>query len=401
MRILCVADEFPWPPTSGYRIRLETTLAGLADVGDVDLFCSIAERADVADGEHPPPPGVARLFVHRRDRYRATPRGLARWASSRMPRAVAWIDWRNAGAALERWAPDDYDLVWFSHCHSWAGIPRARGEATIVDFDNLEDEKLRSLLTLRRLRRLEGSSRPTPRSRLGALLDRLDVGRWRRLQQRAAARSKAVVVCSEADRVRVGAANAVVVPNGYPDEVLDRVAALSPVLTMVGLMTYPPNEDGARFFATQVFPLVRDAEPTATFRIVGRDDGLLADLEAAPGVERMGEVADVGCVLADTSAVVVPLRAGSGTRVKILEAFARGLPVIATTLGCEGLDAHDGKELLIADTPDELAEACLTILRRPETAARIAAAGHALWESRYRPTTIQAQVAEIARSLQG
>jgi polysaccharide biosynthesis protein PslH len=390
MRILCVADEFPWPPTSGYRIRLETTLAGLADVGDVDLFCSIAERADVADGEHPPPPGVARLFVHRRDRYRATPRGLARWASSRMPRAVAWIDWRNAGAALERWAPDDYDLVWFSHCHSWAGIPRARGEATIVDFDNLEDEKLRSLLALRR--------RSTLRATLGELIDRRDVARWRRLQLRAAAASRSVVVCSDADRARVGTANTVVVPNGYPGVAVEHRSGGSPVFTMVGLMTYPPNEDGARLFATEALRLIRAERPDAVFRVVGRDDGKLDDLAGVPGVERTGEVDDVGEVLADTTAVVVPLRAGSGTRVKVLEAFAAELPVVSTTLGCEGLDARHDVELLVGDSPRDLADACLTILRDRDTAARVAAAGHALWAARYRPATIEAAVAAVARA---
>jgi glycosyltransferase involved in cell wall biosynthesis len=95
----------------------------------------------------------------------------------------------------------------------------------------------------------------------------------------------------------------------------------------------------------------------------------------------------------------VPLRAGSGTRVKILEAFAGGLPVISTTLGCEGLDVRDGVELLIADPPGRLAEACLTVLREPDTASTIAAAGHALWEARYRPATIEAQVAAAARSV--
>jgi polysaccharide biosynthesis protein PslH len=398
-RILCVADEFPWPPTSGYRIRLMTMLAGLAEVGDIDLFCSIAERPDVAEGEHPTPPGIARLYVHRRDRFRPTLNGFVRWSLSRLPRAVAWIDWCGAHGTLQSWAPSHYDLVWFSHCHTWAGVPRPAGEATIVDFDNLEDEKLRSLVALRRRRVLEGSIRATLRTRLGTLLDRLDIGRWRRLQQRAAARSRAVVVCSEADRARLRAANPIVVPNGFAGDAVERVAGAAPVFTMVGLMTYPPNEDGARFFATQVLPLVRATEADAIFRIVGRDDGLLVDLDSVPGVERTGEVADVGRLLSDTTAVVVPLRAGSGTRVKILEAFAGGLPVISTTLGCEGLDVRDGVELLIADPPGRLAEACLTVLREPDTASTIAAAGHALWEARYRPATIEAQVAAAARSV--
>jgi glycosyltransferase involved in cell wall biosynthesis len=391
MRILCIADEFPWPPTSGYRIRIGTTLAGLAELGDVDLFCSIAERPDVAAGDHPAPDGLARLHVHRRDRYRASVLGLVRWLTSGLPRGVAWIDWRDAGAELQRWAPTAYDLVWVSHAHAWAGIPRARGEATVVDFDNLEDEKLRSLLPLRRA---------TVRGRLGAVLDRRDIARWCRLQLRAAAASRAVVVCSEADRARSGVANAVVVPNGYPGGPVERRDTGRTVFTMVGLMTYPPNEDGARYFATEVLPLIR-AHDDAVFRVVGRDDGGLADLDHLDGVERTGEVDDVRRVLADTTAVVVPLRAGSGTRVKVLEAFAAGLPVVSTTLGCEGLDARDGIELLVADTPLELATACLGIAHDRERARSIAEAGRALWDARYRPPIIQAQVAGVARGAAG
>jgi glycosyltransferase involved in cell wall biosynthesis len=393
MRILCIVDEFPWPPSSGYRIRLETTLAGLAEAGDVDLFCSIADRPDVAAGDHPAPAGIARLHVHHRDHYRPTLPGLVRWVVSGLPRAIAWIDWRDAGAALQRWAPAKYDLVWFGHCHAWAGIPRALGEATVVDFDNLEDEKLRSILALR--------DRSTVRARLGELLDRRDVARWRRLQLRVAGRSRTIVVCSEADRARAGVPNTAVVPNGFPGGDIERVSEGPPVFTIVGLMTYPPNEDGARFFATEVLPLIRTRHEDAMFRIVGRDDGALADLDGLPGVERTGEVDDVRGVLADTTAVVVPLRAGSGTRVKVLEAFAAGLPVVSTALGCEGLDARGGVELLVADTPRQLADACLTVVREPDTAARLAAAGHALWEARYRPETIRAGVAAVARAAAG
>lgn len=389
MRILCVADEFPWPPTSGYRIRIGTTLAGLAELGDVDLFCSVAERPDVSEGDHPAPDGIARVRVHRRDRYRPTVGGLVRWATSGLPRGVAWIDWRGADDALQRWASDDYDLVWVSHAHAWAGIPRAHGEPTVVDFDNLEDEKLRSLLPFRR---------STARGRLGELLDRRDVARWRRLQLRAATASRAVVVCSEADRVRSGAVNAVVIPNAYPGLPVERRDGGRPVFTMVGLMTYPPNEDGARFFAREVLPLIRAEEGDAAFRVVGRDDGGLADIDRVDGVERTGEVDDVRQALVDTTAVVVPLRAGSGTRVKILEGFAAGLPVVSTTLGCEGLDARHGVELLVADTPLQLATACLEIARDPEKARAVAAAGHALWDARYRPEKVQAQVADVART---
>ena len=187
------------------------------------------------------------------------------------------------------------------------------------------------------------------------------------------------------------------IPNGYdlPDAAPAPPSA-DPVLTMVGLVVYPPNLDAARLFATRVLPLIRHEVPAARFRIVGRNDGLLDDLQQQEGIEITGEVADLDEAFRTTAAIVVPLRAGSGTRIKVLEAFARGKPVVSTTLGSEGLSARDGVELLNADTPAELADACIRVLREPELAASLAAAGHALWVDAYRWDGIRTQVADLA-----
>jgi len=124
-RILCVADEFPWPPTSGYRIRLANALAGLAEVGEVDLFCSIAERPDVAEGEHPAPAGKSRDSTSTGATVTAhSARGLLRWVVSGLPRA------RRVGSTGAVRPPTSSGgrrlgttLVWFSHCHGLGGHP--------------------------------------------------------------------------------------------------------------------------------------------------------------------------------------------------------------------------------------------------------------------------------------
>ena len=176
-------------------------------------------------------------------------------------------------------------------------------------------------------------------------------------------------------------------------------SSADPVLTMVGLMVYPPNLDAARLFATRVLPLVRRAVPSARFRIVGRHDGLIDDLRARDGVEIVGQVDDVGEPFRTTSVVVVPLRAGSGTRIKVLEGFAYGKPVVSTTLGSEGIGARDGIELLNADTPRALADACIRVLGQPELASSLAAAGRTLWAAEYRWEAIRMKVAELAREV--
>lgn len=205
-------------------------------------------------------------------------------------------------------------------------------------------------------------------------------------------------MCSELDRDRVGVEQAVVIPNGYepPGDDAAVGAPADPVLTMVALFVYLPNLDAAKFFAEEVLPLVRREIAAASFRIVGRHDGLLDDLARHEGVDVVGEVANLDATFRATAAVVIPVRAGSGTRIKVLEAFARRRPVISTRLGSEGIGAHDGRELLNADTPRELADACIRVLRDPELAASLAEAGHKLWAAEYRADAIRTRIAELA-----
>jgi glycosyltransferase involved in cell wall biosynthesis len=153
---------------------------------------------------------------------------------------------------------------------------------------------------------------------------------------------------------------------------------------MVSLLTYPPNADAARYFAHQIWPLVRVSLPTARLQLVGRHNGNVDELADVSGIDVRGEVADLDEVFARTTAVVVPLRAGGGTRIKILEAFARQVAVVSTTLGAEGLPVEDGVSVLIGDTPEDFAQACVRLVEDPELARSLAEAGHALWGSQYR-----------------
>jgi glycosyltransferase involved in cell wall biosynthesis len=383
-------------------MRVDNMVRGLTQAGSVDFFCTISERPDVAAGTAPTPPFLARLHVHHRPPFGPSPGGLVRWARSGWPRAIAWREWADAESALTAWAEPPYDVVWFSACGSWVALGQVDRGPAIVDLDNLEDQKLRTLMRVARLQKREGLVRRSPLQRLrrilGALLDPVDVRRWERVQQRAADEAVSVVVASERDRVQLGHSSAVVVPNGY--ELASTPPAYvpppEPVFTMVGLLTYPPNIDAAQFFARRVFPLVRASLPSARFRLVGRSDGSIVSLADHPGVELLGEVDELDDVFATTTAVVVPLRAGGGTRLKVLEAFARKIPVVSTSLGCEGLDARDGFELLTGERPEELAAACVRLAVDTELAAAMAESGYRLWSSRYRWQDIRLRVRDLA-----
>src|SRR6185436_7599829 len=150
-------------------------------------------------------------------------------------------------------------------------------------------------------------------------------------------------------------------------------------VVFTGLMNHPPNADAAVFFAREVLPRIRAEVPDAAFEVVGREPTpevlALADL---PGVTVTGEVPDVRPLLAAASAVVAPLRFGSGARQKILEAWAMEKSVVATTVGAEGLGGRDGEHLLIADGAAPLAKSVVRVLRESGLRDRLRGQGRRL-----------------------
>lgn len=134
-------------------------------------------------------------------------------------------------------------------------------------------------------------------------------------------------------------------------------------ILFVGTLCYLPNEDGIEMFAREILPRIRERDPSICFRIVGIGKSeRVRVVGQLPGVDIVGAVADLTPEYAAASIFVVPLRAGSGTRIKILEAFTHCIPVVSTSIGAEGLAVRDGEQLLIADSPAEFAACCLRLV---------------------------------------
>jgi glycosyltransferase involved in cell wall biosynthesis len=157
------------------------------------------------------------------------------------------------------------------------------------------------------------------------------------------------------------------------------------ILTM-GTLYYPPNADGIRWFVQEVFPLVRQKMPEATLTIVGknppRDFVRLAE-DPQSGVTVPGFVEELDPYFAQSALMVIPVRAGGGMRVRILEAFARAMPVVTTTIGLEGIHAQIGTEVLVEDSPSAFADAVLNLLQNKELQNKLAANGRRLVETKY------------------
>lgn len=155
-------------------------------------------------------------------------------------------------------------------------------------------------------------------------------------------------------------------------------------IVFVGAMDYGANEDAVTWFAQNVWANVRQRFPELRFTIVGRKPtASVTALKNQPGIDVSGTVADVRPYYENALAMVVPLHWGSGTRLKILEAMAAGVPVISTTLGAEGLDATDGQDILIADSPEEMLAAITALRDSPELRGKLTDLGRRLAVSRY------------------
>lgn len=150
---------------------------------------------------------------------------------------------------------------------------------------------------------------------------------------------------------------------------------------------------------TRIAPLVRAEVPKLQVRLVGDADGRVQALADSPRVVVTNHVEDMSVELCLTDLVVVPLRYASGTRMKILEAFAHELAVVSTSIGAEGIDATDGRHLLVRDRVQDMAAACVNLLHNEQLRSSLAARGRELFLHRYVPEVAAERVAAIAEAV--
>ena len=179
-------------------------------------------------------------------------------------------------------------------------------------------------------------------------------------------------------------------------------------IVFVGSMDYHANIDGAINFARNVWPTVRKQKPELVFTIVGRDPSTeVRALSSIDGVEVTGSVDDVRPFYREAIAAVVPLNVGGGSRLKILEAMAAGVPVVSTKLGAEGLDLSDGENVLLTEATGQLAEQLINVIDNQDLRRRLIEGGEKLIRERYDwsmlgaklLTQYQAMASETSRSM--
>ena len=401
MRILLIAADYPWPETGGSRLRVANTIGALAECGDLDLFSIVPSSRD--DSDFAPPPEGVRLSRIVRCAVDTSPPGLAAMllASVRnnTPLDLTLKPSRTVRQALANLDLPNYDLVWCFTVRAWVWSGEPHFGPTIVDIDDLQDQKILARLGI-------PSPRPVGVARIRKMLaDRLarfTARQWKSLHRRID-KVAVPVVCSDLDAVRSGLEHVRVIPNAYksPETPVGRTdVSPAPVVMFQGTLRYPPNADAARFLASEIAPRLAERLPGVQVRLVGVvAPSFTAEISHPPLVTLVGPVPVITEELARADLVVVPLRFGSGTRIKILESFAHKIPVVSTSLGAEGLGVTSGVHLLLADDASGIADACASLLSDTSLRQKIVENAHALFCERYESSVVQKRIRQLAEDL--
>lgn len=378
LKILAVTSQAPWPLNSGGHLRSFHLLRALARRFAVRLVTTTPADPDA----------LKELAGH----------GIDVAAAARGPRG-AWKEACRAGAAALAGRPyvffrrhdrpevravirnlllrDRPDLLYLDHLDSFAFRPMALDVPAVLDLHNIYSSLARR-------------AAEEQRSPLRRLYLRREARLLERVERAAVAASNLVFAVSDDDARHLralGPRDLRVISNGVD---VDAYRALPvgrpdgpPLVLYVGALSWGPNATAARYLITTVLPALRSQVPGSRVRVVGRSPSPdLLRLAKEPGVEIIGDAPDILPHLREARVLCVPLTAGGGTRLKILEAFASGLPVVSTPVGCEGLRVASEEHLLIAEM-NGLAAAVASLLKEPAGGTAMAGRARLLAEEVY------------------
>lgn len=377
-RILALTSRLPSPPREGHQLRAWHLLRALASRHDVTLL-SFQRHDDLPEGIDTLRAMLAHVetFPIAGDHSRAAlGTALLRGVLTHTPFLVAKYDSRRLRARIAELARDA-DLVHFDMLPLMAHadcVPD--GVPVVLNAHNVEHE----LLAKR--------ARIEPRVLAQAFLAG-QVPRVRAFEQHACRRADAVLACSDVDanalRVLAPGREFHVIANGVDlDGNRPSTQAVDPdVLVFVGQMGWFPNRDGVDWFLREVFPRILARRPSARFVLVGKPDGLEVPDAVARNVTLAGFVDDLRPYVHGAAVYVVPLRAGSGTRLKVLEAMALGKAIVTTSIGSEGIALRQDEDAVFADDAGSFADATLALLDSPERAQAMGRAARQLAQAQY------------------
>jgi glycosyltransferase involved in cell wall biosynthesis len=387
MHLLYISLEFVLPVNNGHRMRMWSVLEALAAEGHEVTFVSLAEEPDLSVDLQP-----LRQICHR---VELVPHTLYRLADSAnyLGRLRAFLSFgaygtrRFVSAAMKSrigtcLRDENPGALICDTVFAAVNLP-ATDIPLVINNPDVEHTILQRYVEFER----------NPIKRLYARLEARKVKQW---EAKICRRATVCMACSEKDRQILAAlapeTYATLVPNVVDTRSYEpSYETTSRCVLFQGGMDWFPNRDAVKFFVTQIFPLLRQDLPDVEFIAAGRNPSpeMLAEFLQVPGVKFTGTVPDMRPYLEQAAVCAVPLRIGSGTRLKILEAAAAGKAIVSTRLGAEGLDFEDGTEILLADEPQEFAAALKSLLREPARRRAIGEAARRRVREQYSYATLQ------------
>jgi glycosyltransferase involved in cell wall biosynthesis len=369
MRIFALSTWFPHPTVNGSTLRVYHLLRALASKHDVDLAAFTPLGV-------PPEESIRHLRSFCRS---VTPIPRSPFTASRK---MGWLS-VTPRSLFESYAPAVRTLARDAADTADAAIGFQLSAARYLD-----GVKPPTIFEEAEPRQIEQPRQTEPFARRSRR--RLTWWKHAAFLKRLAGRMQAVTVVSEAERAslaRVGCDPSTIflIPNGAEMNDLDRRRApVGPRIVYAGSVTWEPNLDAVRWFLGEVLPKIKAVRSDVEFWVTGATDGVALDaLPNRSWAHFTGQLPDVKGAIGDSAVCVAPIRAGGGTRLKILEAMALGTPVVSTHKGAEGLDVRPNDHLLIADDPDAFATDVLRVLGDDTLARRLSTNGRARVAEKY------------------
>jgi polysaccharide biosynthesis protein PslH len=374
LRLLQIAPRLPWPLDTGAKLRNYHLARALAAHMNVTLA---AFGEDSSNGQLNE--AYQRIVtVPRTETYSVG--NMLRGAIGRTPLPLLNYTTPEMADALRKLIPEErFDLVQVESIHlmNYLTALRASNQPLVVcDWHNIESDLMRQYA-----------------EREGSLARRTYARRTARLMSEAEDRAlkefDAHITVSELDAKRLQSVNSdakiFVIENGVDaSHYANEPSATRNRIVFVASMDYHANIEGATNFARDVWPMIHKQQPHLQFTIVGRNPPpTVTELSSIAGIEVTGSIADVRPYYREALAAVVPLNVGGGSRLKILEAMAAGVPVVSTRLGAEGLDVSDGENIVLAETTTQLSQGILSVIDDSDLRTKLISGGHALVRARY------------------
>jgi len=348
-RALFLSPETPEPGTGGGGMRSASLLA----------YLRARYKVDVVGFD---------LRPHSRSTFARAWRNSVRFLRGRPPLLDRFSGYESQ---LEARLSGRYDLGMIEHfwCAPYARRLRTHCDRLVLDLHNVE-----SALAESHARAVGGPA---------AMMFRRFTRSYARLEREWLPQFDLVLVASENDRQRIEHPNVVVFPNALPELARPEVREEN-CIAFSGNLEYHPNVEAVRWFQQAIWPSVRREFLQLEWRLIGRSpEAVMGIVGRDDRIRLTGPVNDAVAALGRAKLAVVPLRSGSGTRFKILEAWAAGRAVVSTTLGAEGLDARDGEHLVIADDAEMFATAIARLLQDDALRARLGSAGRSHYLDRF------------------